>query len=111
MEARTPAQLYARVAGTVLVTAGIVGFFHSAALGANILHLATGALGLLAVGCGPRTYAVGIGVLYVVIGISGFVNGSHDALVKAFPVTTLGDGLHVALGALGVAAGVTRRAT
>lgn len=126
MDARTPAQLYARLAGTVLVAAGIVGFFYSTSFGspgevramlgvfdvngpANLLHLVTGGLGLLALGYGARTYALGIGVLYLALGVWGVVKGG--ALLDAFPVNAADDALHLALGALGVAAGVARPAT
>ena len=63
MEASSPARLYATVVGAVLMIAGIIGFFYSAASGRrgqsddvfgifavngwhNVVHLATGLLGL-----------------------------------------------------------------
>jgi hypothetical protein len=126
VDARTPAQLYARLAGTVLVAAGIVGLFYSTSFGspgevramlgvfdvngwANLLHLVTGGLGLLALGYGARTFALGAGVLYLAIGVWGLVKGS--APLDAVPVGAADDALHLALGALGVAAGVARPAT
>jgi hypothetical protein len=126
VDARTPAQLYARLAGTVLVAAGIVGLFYSTSFGspgevramlgifdvngwANLLHLLTGGLGLLALGYGARTYALGVGVLYLAIGVWGLVKGG--ALLDAVPVNAADDALHLAVGALGVAAGVARPAT
>ena len=64
---RSPARLYAGIVGATLVVAGIIGFFYSASFGApgsvddafgilavngwhNVVHLATGLLGLAAAG-------------------------------------------------------------
>jgi Domain of unknown function (DUF4383) len=77
MADRTPAQLYALVIGGTLVFAGIIGFFWSASFGDpgevdevlgllgvnawhNLVHIATGAIGLYALRygtSGARTYA------------------------------------------------------
>jgi hypothetical protein len=124
MERRTPAQLYALVFGVVLVAAGILGFFYSAAFGTpgevspvlgildvngwhNLVHLATGALGLAAVGSAAyaRTYALLLGVVYVVVAVWGFVIGSGEAILTIVPVNTADNFLHVAIGVLGLAAG------
>ena len=69
MDERSPAQVYALVIGLTLVVAGIAGFFYSASFSTgdgterdavlgildvngwhNIVHIATGAIGLLVVG-------------------------------------------------------------
>src|SRR3712207_7392702 len=82
MAGKTPAQLYALVFGAVLVIAGIIGFFYSAAFGTpgetdavlgilavngwhNVVHIASGALGLLAAPkpAAARTYALGLGIV------------------------------------------------
>ena len=124
MENRTPAQLYALVVGAVLVAAGILGFFYSSAFGTpgkvapviglldvngwhNVVHLATGALGLAAIGSVPRarTYALGLGVVYLVVAVWGFVIGSGEAILTIVPVNTPDNFLHLALGVLGVGAG------
>ena len=123
MEARTPAQLYALVVGTVLVVAGIIGFFYSSSFGSpgdvdavfgildvnawhNIVHLVTGALGLLALGyAAARTYALGLGVVYIAVAIWGFIIGSHESILGFIPINTEDNVLHLALGVLGLAVG------
>jgi hypothetical protein len=122
VEARTPAQLYALVVGTVLVVAGIIGFFYSSSFGSpgdvdavfgildvnawhNIVHLVTGALGLLALGYAARTYALGLGVVYIAVAIWGFIIGSHESILGFIPINTEDNVLHLALGVLGLAAG------
>jgi Domain of unknown function (DUF4383) len=67
MEPPSPARLYAAAVGALLFVAGIVGFFYDASFGSlgdveivlgvlpvngwlNLLHLATGALGLAMAG-------------------------------------------------------------
>jgi hypothetical protein len=77
MEASNPAKLYATLVGAVLTIAGIIGFFYSASFGSpgnvddafgilaingwhNVVHLATGLLGLAAVGYAARQYALGL---------------------------------------------------
>jgi hypothetical protein len=92
----TPARLYAGLVGGVLVIAGIIGFFYSASFGSpgtvddvfgilsvnawhNIVHLATGALGVLAYAAGARasrTYAWGLGVVYIAVAVWGFIMGA-----------------------------------
>lgn len=120
----TPASLYAGLIGGVLVVAGIIGFFYSAAFGTpgnvdavlgildvngwhNLVHIASGALGLLAFASGPaasRTYALVFGVVYIVVAIWGFVIGSGEAILTLIPVNTEDNILHVILGVLGVGA-------
>ena len=69
MEERSPAQVYALVIGGTLVLAGILGFFYNASFGTgdgterdavlgildvngwhNVVHIATGALGMAVAG-------------------------------------------------------------
>jgi hypothetical protein len=118
---RTPAQLYALVVGGTLVVAGIIGFFYSAAFGSpgevdavfgildvnawhNIVHIATGALGLLALGYGARAYAGGLGVVYLIVAIWGFIIGNHESILGFIPVNTEDNVLHLILGLAGLAA-------
>jgi len=123
----TPAALYASLIGAVLVVAGILGFFYSASFGSpgnveavlgildvnawhNLVHIATGALGLLAFASGPRasrTYALALGVVYVVVAIWGFVIGSHESILGYVPVNTEDNFLHLILGVLGIGAYAT----
>jgi hypothetical protein len=120
----TPARLYAGLIGATLLVAGIIGFFYSASFGSpgekdavlgilevngwhNLVHLASGALGLLAFSSGPaasRTYALAFGVVYILVAIWGFVIGSGDSILSIIPVNTEDNILHVILGVLGVGA-------
>lgn len=120
----TPASLYAGLIGAVLLVAGIIGFFYSASFGSpgnvdavlgildvnawhNLIHIASGALGLLAFSSGPaasRTYALVFGVVYIVVAIWGFIIGSGEAILGFVPVNTEDNILHVILGVLGVGA-------
>lgn len=122
----TPARLYAGLVGAVLVVAGITGSFYSSSFGSpgnvddvfgilgvnawhNLVHLATGALGLIAFGAGARasrTYALGIGIVYIVVAIWRFIIGSGDSILGFIPINTEDSVLHAVLGVAGVAAGV-----
>jgi Domain of unknown function (DUF4383) len=121
MEPPSPARLYATAAGAFLLVLGIVGFFSSASFGSpgsvdpslgvlrvnawlNVLHIATGALGLLAAGSASRAYALGIGALYTVLAIWGLAIGSGDAILGFLPASGGDDALHLVLGLLGLAA-------
>jgi hypothetical protein len=126
MSTTSPAQLYATLVGGVLVIAGIIGFFYDAsfatgdelkaddALGIlavngwhNVVHILTGLLGLAAAGYAARTYALGLGLAYLVIAIWGFAvveNGAGD-LLNLIPVNTEDNFLHLILGLTGLAAG------
>jgi Domain of unknown function (DUF4383) len=105
MEPTSPARLYAALLGAFLVALGIVGFFYDAsfaalddlepALGAlqtnawfNLLYIAAGAVGVLVAGASSRSYALGMGVLFTLLGIFGL--GTR--------------GLDLAIGLLGLAA-------
>jgi uncharacterized protein DUF4383 len=122
MEASSPAKLYATVVGAVLTIAGIIGFFYSASFGSpgsvddvfgifavngwhNVFHLATGLLGLAAAGYFARTYALALGLVYLVVAIWGFIIGSGDAILSIVPVNTADNVLHLILGLVGLAAG------
>jgi hypothetical protein len=124
MEASSPAKLYATVVGTVLTIAGIVGFFYSASFGSpgevdkvlgildvngwhNVVHLVTGLLGLVAVGYAAREYAIGLGLVYLVVAIWGFVIGSGESILGVVPVNSDDNVLHLILGVAGLAAGLT----
>jgi hypothetical protein len=126
MEERSPAQIYALVVGVTLVAAGILGFFYSASFGTgdgtgrdavlgildvngwhNLVHIASGALGLLAFASGPaasRTYALAFGAIYIVVAIWGFIIGSGESILTLIPVNTEDNILHLILGVLGLGA-------
>ena len=121
MDAPGPARLFATLAGAILVTLGIVGFFYSASFGSpgevdevfgafavngwvNILHVLTGAAGLIAADYASRRYAFWMGLFYVVLGFWGFAIGSGEAVLSFLPANT-GDNLfYLALGVLGILA-------
>jgi hypothetical protein len=86
MEAASPARLFAALAGTALVSFGIVGFFFDSsfarpdgvgeALGltavngwANAFHMLSGALGLLLAGFASRRYAIWLCITYAAIAL------------------------------------------
>jgi hypothetical protein len=123
MEASSPARLYATLIGGTLVVGGIIGFFYSSSFGSrgtvddvfgvlsvngwhNLVHILTGALGLLLAGYAARQYALGLGVVYLAIAIWGFILGSGSAILDIVPVNTEDNFLHLILGLLGIAAGL-----
>jgi uncharacterized protein DUF4383 len=122
MEAASPARLYATLVGAVLTIAGITGFFYTGSFGSpgdvdevfgilavngwhNVMHLATGLLGLAAAGYAARQYALGLGLLYLVVAIWGFIIGSGESILSIVPVNTEDNVLHLLLGLAGLAAG------
>ncbi len=128
MEASSPARLYATLVGAVLTIVGISGFFYSSSFGSpgevdkvfgilavngwhNILHLATGLLGLAAAGYAARQYALGLGLVYLVVAIWGFIIGSGDSILSIVPVNTPDNILHLILGLTGLAAGAATSAS
>lgn len=79
----------------------------------NVVHIATGALGLAAFAAGAyaaRTYAFGLGVVYLVVAIWGFVIGSGDSILSIIPINTEDSVLHLALGVTGLLAGLASAA-
>jgi hypothetical protein len=128
MQDASPARLYATLVGGVLVVAGVIGFFYSASFGGpgevddvfgilavnawhNLVHILTGAIGLLVAGYAARQYAMGLGVIYLAIAIWGFLIGSGDAILGFIPVNTEDNFLHLILGLLGIAAALATPAT
>ena len=128
MSSSTPASLYCTLVGAVLVIAGIIGFFYSASfdtgaadvaantddifgiLGVNgwhnLVHIALGLLALALAGSasGARAYCLGIGLVYVVLAIWGFLD-SDGVLIGLIPVNDEDNVLHLVLGLVGLAAG------
>ncbi len=129
MQERSPAQLYALVFGVVLVAAGIMGFFYSSDFGSpgdvdgvlgildvngwhNVVHIVTGGLGLLAFSGGyyyARQYAFGLGAVYIVVAIWGFIVGDGDAILSIIPVNTEDNILHALIAAVSLAIGFGSR--
>ena len=71
----------------------------------SLIYILTGAIGLLAAGYVARLYAFGLGLVYLVIAIWGFIIGSGDAILTIGPVNTADNVLHLILGVLGILAG------
>lgn len=130
MATRSPAQLYALIFGAVLVAAGILGFFYSADFGDpgevdsvlgildvngfhNVVHILTGVLGLAAAGsyAYSRTYAFGLGAVYIVVAIWGFAIGDGEAILSIVPVNTEDNVLHALIGVAGLGAGLATPST
>jgi hypothetical protein len=125
-DSTTPASLYAGLIGGVLVIAGIIGFFYSSSFGSpgsvdavlgvldvnawhNLVHLLSGALGVLAFMSGTRasrTYALAFGAVYIVVAIWGFAIGGGESILGFIPVNSEDNVLHAVLGLLGVGAGL-----
>ena len=127
MEDRSPAQVFALVIGITLVAAGVLGFFYSASFGTgdgterdavlgildvnawhNLVHLASGAVGLLVIGSyrGARLYALGLGVVYLLVTLLGFIAGDGEEILNLIPVNTEDNFLQLLIGIAGVAAGL-----
>jgi hypothetical protein len=132
LEERSPAQVYAVVIGAVLVVAGITGFFYNASFATgdgtdrdavigildvngwhNVFHIVTGGLGLAVASsyAASRGYALGLGLVYLVVAFVGFVAGSGDEIVNLIPVNTEDNFLHLLIGMAGVGAGVATPAS
>jgi hypothetical protein len=126
MTRSSPASLYAGIVGAVLVVAGVIGFFYESSFTSdeqvrdavfgildvngwhNVVHIATGALGLLAFSAGAyaaRTYAFVLGAVYIVVAVWGFIVGDGGSILSIVPVNTEDNVLHLLLGLLGLAAG------
>ena len=121
---RTPAQLYALVFGATLLIAGIAGFFVDSNFDLgngingddlvafevngvhNLVHIASGLLGLAVMGsaANSRAYALGFGTVYLLVTIVGFIDG-HDVL-GLIPVNDADNFLHLAISLTGIAAGL-----
>lgn len=126
MSGSSPARLYASLVGGVLVIAGVVGFFYNASFATgddvrsgavlgvfevngwhNLVHIATGLLGLAAAGVAARGYALALGLAYLLLAVWGFLatdNGTA-VLLDVVPINTEDNFLHLALGLTGLAAG------
>jgi len=126
MEERSPSQVYALLFGVVLVGAGILGFFYSSDFGDpgkvdgvlgilnvngwhNLVHIATGLLGLAVFASygNARLYALGLGAVYVGIAIWGFIAGDGSNLLGIIPVNTEDNFLHLLIGIGGLGGGLS----
>jgi len=121
----SPASLYAGLVGGVLLLVGVIGFFYSASFGSpgsvdsvfgifevnawhNLVHIASGAIGVWAFAAGPRasrTYAIAFGAVYLVVAIWGFIIGGGESILGFLPVNTEDNWLHAVLAVVGLGAG------
>jgi hypothetical protein len=127
MDTSNPARLYALLVGATLVVAGIIGFFYNSDFSSgdavprdavfgildvngwhNVVHLATGALGLAALAslAASRAYALGLGAVYIVVAVWGFALGDGGVILDIIPINTPDSVLHLAIGVAGVIAGL-----
>jgi hypothetical protein len=126
MDSASPARLYCTLVGAVLVIAGIIGFFYTAGFDTgvsgvaadtdevfgilavngwhNVVHILLGLLGLLAAGYAAREYALGVGLVYIILAIWGFADGDN-IILGLVPLNNEDNFLHLILGLTGVAAG------
>jgi hypothetical protein len=131
MQESSPASLYAGLVGATLVAAGIIGFFYSSSFGSpgdveavfgildvngwhNVVHILTGALGLLAFAGGAyaaRQYSLALGVFYVIVAVWGFIVGDGNQILGIIPVNTEDNVLHLLIGVAGLSAGLATAET
>jgi Domain of unknown function (DUF4383) len=137
MEGSSPARLYCLLVGAVLVFAGIVGFFYEASFDTgtsiksdkvfdilavngwhNLVHLGIGAVLLIGAGGAARATALGVGVIYLVLAVLGFIAtggggidfiAENNVLIDLVPVNDEDNVLHLILGVTGVLAGLASR--
>jgi hypothetical protein len=138
MEGSSPARLYCLLVGAVLVIAGIIGFFYEASFDTgtsiksdhvfdilavngwhNLVHLTIGAVLLIGAGGAARATALGVGVLYLVLTVLGFIAtgdggidfvAENNVLIDLVPVNDEDNVLHLILGVTGVLAALATRA-
>lgn len=116
--------MYALVFGVTLIAVGIVGFAVNSEFNAgteidgddliifevngwhNIVHLASGALGVALAGtpAGGRAFALGFGAVYGAVTVWGFITG--DTVFALMPVNTADNILHLAIAGAGLVAGI-----
>jgi hypothetical protein len=79
----------------------------------NVVHIATGALGLAVARSydGSRGYAIGLGIVYLVVAVLGFIAGNGDEIFNLIPVNTEDNVLHLLIGIAGLGAGFATPAT
>lgn len=118
--ARTLALLF----GIIFLLVGILGFVKGVtpdekllgifAVNAahNVVHLAVGALGLIAAYTGwPRAYLQIIGIVYLLVGVLGFVPAlvTNHKLLGIVHINTADNFLHLIVGAIAAIVGFTAK--
>src|SRR5918995_1439093 len=115
------AMLFALVVGAVLVAVGVIGLFYESAFTSgesrrdavfgildvngwhNALHIVTGLIALALARTHAREFALGFGVVYLVVAIWGFIVGDGDSILSIIPVNTEVNVLHAILAVAGFA--------
>lgn len=124
MSNASPAVMYARVFGVVLTLVGILGILintdqdtvksllgFDVNLTHNLIHIATGVLGLVAgfsMLVYARAYALVLGVVYTALGVWG-LTGENNPLDLFANINTADHFLHLAIGLVGLGAYVASR--
>jgi hypothetical protein len=131
MQDKTLAQVYVMALGVVLVLVGIIGFLVEPSFGVgdsaergtlilfdingwhNVVHLLSGIVGLAMVGTAAkaRLFAIGYGVVYVLVTILGFAVGDGGLLLSLIPINTADNLLHLAIAVTGIAVGLASPAS
>jgi hypothetical protein len=101
-----PASVFALGVGATFLAAGIAGFSYEATFSAdesvrdgvlgvldvngwhNLVHMATGLVGLGLARSHPREFALGFGLTYLVVAVWGFVVGDGRSILSIVPVNT-----------------------
>ena len=131
MEGKTLAQIYALALGGVLVLVGILGFLVEPSFGVgdsaergtliafdingwhNVVHLLSGIVGLALAktAASARMFAIGYGIVYLVVTALGFIVGDGGYLLSIIPINTADNLLHLAIAVSGIAIGLASPAT
>jgi hypothetical protein len=114
----------ATILGVVFILVGLLGFAMPGLLGAhlslvhNIVHLVSGALslwlGLKGTPSGAKTFCLIFGLVYLLLGICGFLlGGGDDKMLTVLPgqlmFGTMDHIIHVALGVIFLIGGFTTK--
>lgn len=107
------------VLGAVFVVLGILGFFNNPVLGLfevnaahNLVHLVSGILAFVFASKGEseaRTFSLILGVVYLLITVLGFIQGSGN-LLGVVTINTAGNFLHLVLAVVFLGIGLTKPA-
>jgi len=131
MEGKTLAQIYALALGAVLVLVGILGFVVEPSFGIgddaqrgtliafdingwhNVVHLLSGIVGLVMArtAANARLFAIGYGVVYLLVTALGFIVGDGGYLLSIIPINTADNLLHLLIAVSGIAVGLASPAT
>ena len=126
-DGKTPAQMYSLVFGATLLLIGIIGFFVNSEFETgsgidgdnlivfevngihNLVHIASGLLGLALAKKRSTAYAfaLGFGLVYLLVAIIGFIQG--DNVLGLIPVNGADNVLHLLISLAGIAAAMASK--